>query len=379
VAPVVDDGDVATLDMCDALVGVVHKAIPVLDRKVPTRIAASNAFLYQQPDPLQIGVETTRLVDNQVAVVHGKIKHRDGTPLDGVRITVHGHDEYGRTNSRPDGKFDLVVGGGGPLTVQYRKAGFLPVDRLIATRWRRDAVLDDVVMITADTEATEVTTDQPGIQLAIGSVQTDEDGSRRAVLAFAGDTHATAELPNGTTAELDTLHVRATEYSVGETGPEALPAKLPEQTAYTYAVELSVDEAEAMGAERVQFDKPVRMYVDNFLHWRGDEGADRHIRSSQGALGAGGKRRGARCARCGVGHGDRGRDGRWDSGDRSGAERMGHRRRGTVCARRVVCGRGEHLAHAVRALLAPGEWNGVWASGVRGGSWGEERLRWQQE
>jgi slime mold repeat-containing protein len=58
VAPVVDDGNPGTLDMCDALVGVVHKAIPVLDRKVPTRIAASNAFLYEQPNSLQIGVNT---------------------------------------------------------------------------------------------------------------------------------------------------------------------------------------------------------------------------------------------------------------------------------------------------------------------------------
>ena len=61
------------------------------------------------------------------ALIHGKTKYRDGTPLEGVRIAVHGHDEYGRTSTHPDGKFDMVVGGGGPLTVRYAKNGFLPI------------------------------------------------------------------------------------------------------------------------------------------------------------------------------------------------------------------------------------------------------------
>ena len=53
------------------------------------------------------------------------------------------------------------------------------------------------------------------------------------------------------------LNVRATEYTVGGTGPKAMPALLPPLSAYTYAVEFSVDEAQAAGATTVQFSQPV--------------------------------------------------------------------------------------------------------------------------
>ena len=56
---------------------------------------------------------------------------------------------------------------------------------------------------------------------------------------------------------LDILAVRATEYSVGTSGPAAMPGELPPSSAYTYAVELSVDQALAAAATRVNFDRPV--------------------------------------------------------------------------------------------------------------------------
>src|SRR5256885_12552174 len=61
------------------------------------------------------------------------------------------------------------------------------------------------------------------------------------------------------------VHVRATEYTVGPNGPKAMPAKLPSTSAYTYAVELSADEAIAAGARDLRFSQPVPVYVENFL------------------------------------------------------------------------------------------------------------------
>ena len=46
---------------------------------------------------------------------------------------------------------------------------------------------------------------------------------------------------------------------------DSMPAPLPAASAYTYAVELSVDEARNLDAAEVKFDKPVAIYVDNFL------------------------------------------------------------------------------------------------------------------
>jgi hypothetical protein len=44
-----------------------------------------------------------------------------------------------------------------------------------------------------------------------------------------------------------------------------MPAVLPPTSAYTYAVELSIDEAIASGSDRVEFSQPVPFYVENFL------------------------------------------------------------------------------------------------------------------
>ncbi|HSO19769.1 MAG TPA: sugar-binding protein, partial [Desulfosarcina sp.] len=55
---------------------------------------------------------------------------------------------------------------------------------------------------------------------------------------------------------LKTVTVRATEYRT----PETMPAVLPPTSAFTWCAELKVD-----GAERVRFEKPVVVWVDNFL------------------------------------------------------------------------------------------------------------------
>ena len=72
-------------------------------------------------------------------------------------------------------------------------------------------------------------------------------------------------LPDGTRKPLDKLDIRATEFTAGASGPDAMPGTLPASSAYTYAVELSVDQAVAAGATEVHFDRPVVNYVDNFL------------------------------------------------------------------------------------------------------------------
>src|SRR5437879_114164 len=67
-------------------------------------------------------------------------------------------------------------------------------------------------------------------------------------------------MPDGSMQPLSTLHVRATEYTIGPNGPAALPAT----SAYTYAVEFSADEAVAAGATQVTFTAPIISYTENF-------------------------------------------------------------------------------------------------------------------
>ena len=72
-------------------------------------------------------------------------------------------------------------------------------------------------------------------------------------------------MADGTSQPINTLNVRLTEYTVGPRGPMAMPGTLPPQSAYTYCVELSADEAVAAGAKSVRFSQPVIQYVDNYL------------------------------------------------------------------------------------------------------------------
>jgi RHS repeat-associated protein len=223
-------------------------------------------FLFTGENPIQTGVSTGDLVAKHIAVIRGQVLNKDNSPLSGVAISVKDHPQYGQTLSRTDGMFDMAVNGGDIITVNYTKNGYLPVQRQIKTLWRDYAMPEDVVMISLDPQVSTINlTSNQDIQVAQGSIQTDADGARQATIFFPKGTSATMVLPNGSTQSLTTLNVRATEYTVGENGRNAMPGELPPFSGYTYAVELSADEAITAGATRVNFNQEIPFYVDNFL------------------------------------------------------------------------------------------------------------------
>ncbi len=239
---------------------------PPTDPTVVTNLYDSTAFLYNGARPIQFDMQPNVIEMLHAAVLRGKVTTRGGTPLKGVTITILNHSEYGWTGTRADGMFDLAVNGGGILTVNYEKAGYLPVQRQIDAPWEDYAWLPDVVMIPLDPNVTtvELNASVP-FQVARGSVMTDADGSRQATLLFPQGLQAHMVMADGTTQPLTTMNVRATEYTVGAEGPNAMPGELPPTSGYTYAAEFSIDEAIAAGAKSVQFSQPVPIYVDNFI------------------------------------------------------------------------------------------------------------------
>lgn len=239
---------------------------PELDLTVATDIFAATAFLYSGSDPIQFEVAPDTIEAQHVAVLRGRTLAQDDTPLPGVLISVLDHPEFGCTFSRADGAFDLVVNGGGLLTVKYELTGYAPAQRQVQVPWRDYVALPDVVLIQLDSQVTTVDlTSSDPMQVAQGSPVTDGDGTRQATLLVPQGTTAELVLPDGTTQTLTHLDIRATEYTVGENGPQAMPAELPPSSGYTYAVEYSVDEALTAGATTVRFNQPVYHYVENFL------------------------------------------------------------------------------------------------------------------
>jgi RHS repeat-associated protein len=235
-----------------------------IDPTVVTDIAASTVFLYTGPNAIQQGVQPGAVDPFIVAVLRGSVHDRSGQPIPGVAVKVLGRSDLGSTLTRADGMFDLAANGGGLVIIQYDKAGFLTAQRQVRAQWRDYAWLPDVVLVPADATSTVIDTTRPAPQVARGSVVQDRDGSRQATLLFPAGTSAQLVLPGGQTSPLPTLTVRATEYTVGATGPPAMPAPLPPASAYTYAVELSADEAAGNGAT-VKFSQPVPFYLENFL------------------------------------------------------------------------------------------------------------------
>src|SRR5690606_28960532 len=104
--------------------------------------------------------------------------------------------------------------------------------------------------------------------LVTGNPVSDGDGTRAATLLFMPGTEASFVLPDGSQQSATTLHIRATEYTVGENGQSAMPGTLPPTSAYTYAADYTADEAIAVGATSIVFNQPVLSYVDNFLDVR---------------------------------------------------------------------------------------------------------------
>jgi RHS repeat-associated protein len=240
-----------------------------LDPAVPTDLADATAFLYTGENPIQVGVAPGTIVDQRAAVLRGRVLTRGGDPLPGVTVTVADHPEFGHTSSRQDGGYDLAVNGGGRLVLTFAKDGYPTVQRDVPTGWQDYRVLDDVSMVAYDSAVTTVDVggDGSAMQVAQGSPVSDEDGDRQATLLFPAGVTATATLPDGSTLHLATAHVRATEFTVGQDGPAAMPGALPTASAYTYAAEFSIDEAVAAGADTVTFSAPVIDYTENFLHF----------------------------------------------------------------------------------------------------------------
>ena len=239
---------------------------PPLDPSVPTDHFESLRFLFEGAAPIQEGVAPGAIEPTRASQVFGVVMARDGSPLPGARVTVLGQPSLGRTHTRADGRFDLVVNGGGRIVVTIELAGFLPVQRDVNIAWASARSVDDTVMTPLDSTVTDV--DLMGLTeplLAESSLISDEDGSRSAAVLFRPGTLATMQLADGSRAPLLRLGFRATEFTVGANGPAAMPGKLPDASAYTYAVELSADEAIAAGATRIDFTAPVVVYVDNFI------------------------------------------------------------------------------------------------------------------
>jgi YD repeat-containing protein len=292
--PVLDDADPCTADSCDPARGVLHALVsagtscgeylacnadgqcvsllPPDPAEVASALPAGSVsllesmrFIFEGPAPIQTQVTPGVLQTRSAAVLRGRLLDEASEPLPGAVVRVHDHPELGQTLTRFDGEFDLVVNGGGPLTLEFSHAGYISAQRTLDVPWQAYAFVDDLKLLPPDALTSSLEFPGASAQVHRATTSADERGTRTATLYVPSGTAAELVLPDGSSVSVPSLSLRATEFSVGVDGALAVPADLVPTGAFTYAVELSADEAGALAADRVELSQPVSLYLENFL------------------------------------------------------------------------------------------------------------------
>jgi|GEM_PF-1415290 len=240
---------------------------PVLTPTGVTPFGASMAFLYSGSHPIQTGVSSGTIKPKRAAVLRGRVLDANGNPLPGVVVSILGHPDLGKTQTRLNGKFDIAVNGGGSLTVVYNRKKYTEVERTVRVGWNAYAWAPDVVLRRIAPAAGTIRFG-PGVhdQFITGPMTHGAAGSRQVSIYLPADTSLTATLADGSTQRLSGGRLHMTEYTVGPNGPKAMPITLPPYTQYTYATGMRLDEKLPSGTQSVKLSHPLYAYLNDFLN-----------------------------------------------------------------------------------------------------------------
>ncbi len=251
--------------------------------KYGIKFADSVSFVYKGPQALQSanpGTAGVIIADGKVAIVRGRVVEIvDGTsvPVIKARVFVPSHPAWGQTFTRSDGRFDLAVEGGATSTIAVVKPGYFSVQRQVDAGALDYRVVDDVVLTRPDPNMNSVAMSPSSATGTVVEVESmgpptgySDDGARKVAMLLPPNTTAwrvpAGTVPTSMPTPATSLQIRVTEYTSSSSGPAAMPADIPPATAYTWCAEFSDDQAQAAGQD-VRFDRPVPVYVDNFLNF----------------------------------------------------------------------------------------------------------------
>jgi YD repeat-containing protein len=199
------------------------------------------------------------------AVLRGRVLDEANEPLPGAVVRVHDHPELGQTLTRFDGEYDLVVNGGGPLTLEFSHSGYLAAQRTLDVPWQDYAFVEDLALLPPDALSSQLQFPTTSAHVHSATTSDDARGVRTATIYIPSGTDAEMVLTDGSSVSMSSLALRATEFSVGANPALALPAELPQTASLTYTVELSADEANAASADRIELSQTASLYLENFL------------------------------------------------------------------------------------------------------------------
>jgi RHS repeat-associated protein len=241
--------------------GVANSQITVMVTGNPER-QPEGSFGSRYEDLVPQDATLEKYDPRRFCVVTGLVQDAQGAPVVGASVRVLHHPEYGTSLTDSEGRFSMPAEGGGILTLVYHRRGLITAHRKVNAPWNDTVMAETVKMIAEDDAATVVTFNGNADDVTShqSSLISDSFGERSCTMIFKGDNKAYAVDEYGNDiGELSTITVRATEFAT----PETMPAILPPTSAYTYCADLKVN-----GAEKVRFQSPVTVYVNNFLGFK---------------------------------------------------------------------------------------------------------------
>ncbi|XP_037506639.1 teneurin-m isoform X6 [Rhipicephalus sanguineus] len=141
--------------------------LDILLRKQPPAVTASffqrMQFLIEE-DSVQSYAKKEAFNDSAIrnhfnasraSVVRGQVVSSSGSPLKGIRVGTAGDGLIGFTVTRDSGWFDLMVNGGGAVTLQFRRDPFDLHERTVMVPWNEIVVMNKVIMSLSQNKALE--------------------------------------------------------------------------------------------------------------------------------------------------------------------------------------------------------------------------------
>ncbi|RWS12485.1 teneurin-m-like protein [Dinothrombium tinctorium] len=123
--------------------------LDILLRKQPPSPTASffqrMQFLIEE-DSVQSYAHKQAFNDSRASVIRGQVKSPSGSGLMGVRVGIASEPLLGFVVSRDTGWFDIMVNGGGAVTLHFQREPFRPTQRTVMVPWNEIVVIDKVKM-----------------------------------------------------------------------------------------------------------------------------------------------------------------------------------------------------------------------------------------
>ncbi|XP_076362879.1 teneurin transmembrane protein Ten-m isoform X2 [Tachypleus tridentatus] len=123
--------------------------LDILLRKQPPAVTSSffqrMQFLIEE-DSVQSYAREDAFNDSRASVIRGQVVSLSGSGLRGIRVGISTDPLIGFTVTRETGWFDLMVNGGGAVTLQFQREPFKPHERIVVVPWNEIVVMNKVIM-----------------------------------------------------------------------------------------------------------------------------------------------------------------------------------------------------------------------------------------